>query len=334
MPGFTRTTETLGTRLATDVTKTAALDFTTKVEQAAAVPPFKAPKHVQVHEYNNADSRLAAVASEYVSRPERSVIVAPDRTEREDLKQLIRADLYAQGKLGRDAQAVRVLVEKGTGSKMRVESYESGDKIHYKTGRPSLHGIPHDSEATVVSTRPRGNVLSVQLDATREEISYNPAQLRTQTRESRTFQEETREIAQGERIRFTSYDKEIGVRSGDLGTVTRIGHDHSMTVRLDSGKTAEVSSEKSRHVDYGYAVDGVKNLRAERVIATGDGLSQQTFQGVSQKRISLCTPTHRSRSPLLPRKSRRLNSHSLPGSSMTSASASRPSLPLCLCVIA
>jgi conjugative relaxase-like TrwC/TraI family protein len=280
---YTNNAETLGARLATDVTKTAALDFTTKEEKAEAVQPPKAPKVVQVHEYNNADSRLAAVASEYVSRPERSVIVAPDRTEREELTQLIRADLYAQGKLGRDAQAIPVLVEKDTGSKMRVESYEPGDKIHYKTGSPSLHGIPHDSEATVVSTKPRGNVLSVQLDATREEISYNPSQLRTQTRESRTYQEETREIAQGERIRFTSYDKEIGVRAGDLGTVTRIGQDHSMTVKLDSGKTAEVSSEKSRNIDYGYAVEGLKNLRAERVIATGDGLSQQTFQGVTPK---------------------------------------------------
>ena len=280
---YTNDAETLGARLATDVTKTAALDFTTKVEKAEVVQPPKAPKVVQVHEYNNADSRLAAVASEYVSRPERSVIFAPDRTEREELTQLIRADLYAQGKLGRDAQAVPVLVEKDTGSKMRVESYEPGDKIHYKTGSPSLHGIPHDSEATVISTKPRGNVLSVQLDATREEISYNPAQLRTQTRESRTYQEETREIAQGERIRFTSYDKETGVRSGDLGTVTRIGQDHSMTVTLDSGKTAEVSLNKSRNIDYGYAVDGLKNLRAERVIATGDGLSRQTFQGISPK---------------------------------------------------
>jgi conjugative relaxase-like TrwC/TraI family protein len=280
---YTNDAETLGARLATDVTKTAALDFTTKAEQAEAAQPSKPPKVIQVHEYNNADSRLAAVASEYVSRPERSLIVAPDRKEREELTQLIRADLYRQGKLGRDAQAVPVLVEKDTGSKMRLESYAPGDKIHYKIGSPSLHGIPHDGEATVVSTKRRGNVLLVQLDATREEISYNPALLRTLARESRIFVEETREIARGERIRFTSYDKVNGVRSGDLGTVTRIGHDHSMTVRLDSGKTAEFSSEKSRHIEYGYAVDGLKNLRAERVIATGDGLSQQTFQGVSPK---------------------------------------------------
>jgi conjugative relaxase-like TrwC/TraI family protein len=280
---YTNDAETLGARLATDVTKTAALDFTTRVEQAEAAQLSKAPTTVQVHEYNSADSRLAAVASEYVSRPERSVIVAPHRTEREELTQLVRADLYAHGKLGRDAQVMLVLVEKETGSKMCVESYVPGDKIHYKTGSPSLSGIPHDSKATVISTQPHGNVLSVQFDATREGISYNPAQLRTQARASRIFVEETREIAQGERVRFTSYDKEIGVRSGDLGTVTRVGQDHSMTVKLDSGKTAEFSSEKAKHIDYGYAVEGLKNLRAERVIATGEGLSQENFQGVSPK---------------------------------------------------
>jgi hypothetical protein len=118
----------------------------------------------------------------------------------------------------------------------------------------------------------------VQLDASREEISYNSAQLRTQTCESRVFQEEAREIAQGERIRFTTYDTEIGVRSGDLGTVTRIGPDNSMTVKMDSGRTAELTPEKAGRIDYGYAVDGSKNIRA-----TGDGLTPHTFQAFSSK---------------------------------------------------
>ncbi len=279
---YTNNAESLGQRLATDVTKTAALDFTTKREQATT-PELSKQRAVAFHEYNNQDSRLAAVASDYARRPEKAVIVAPDRAERDELTQLIRADLYAQGKLGRDAQAVSVLVEKDAGSKMRVESYAPGDKIQYKTGSPNFDGIPHDSQATVTAAQSRGNVLSVQFDATREDVSYNPAQLRTQTRESRVFREETREVAQGERVRFTTYYKELGVRSGDLGTVTRIGQDNSMTVTLDSGKSTEVSAEKTRHIDYGYTVDALKNVRAERVLATGDGLTQQQFQGASAK---------------------------------------------------
>ena len=278
---YTNNAETLGERLATDVTKTAALEFGSKPEQQQPLPPVKTPTPVQVYEYNKPDSRLAAVAADYSTRPEKCVIVAPNRAERDELTQLARADLYAQGKLGREAYAIPVLVEKTAGSKMRVETYEPGDKIHYKSGSPSMEGIPHDSQATVISTKPKCNLLTVQLDATREEVTYSPSQLRNQTRESRLFREEVREVAEGERLRFTSYDKEVGVRSGDLGTVTRIGQDRSMTVQLDSGKDAELTPEKTRRIDYGYAIDGSQVVRADRIIATGDKLSQQTLQGMS-----------------------------------------------------
>ena len=277
---YTNDAATLGQRLATDVTKAAALDFTAKPEQPLKQEASKA-RAVAVHEYNNRDSRLAAVANEYASRPERSVIVAPDPIERAELTQLIRADLYAHGKLGRDAVAISVLIEKETGSKMRVESYQPGYKIQYRTGSPGLHGIPHDSQATILSTTSRGNRLTVCFDATREEVSYNPAQLRTQARESHVYREEAREIAEGERIRFGRYDKNMGVRSGDLGTVTRIGQDLSLTVRLDSGKIAEVAPEKGQHIDYGYAFDSLKNVRAERILVTGDSLAHRTLQVAS-----------------------------------------------------
>ena len=277
---YTNNAETLGSRLATDVTKTAALDFTARIEQPTAPQISKAPT---VHEYNNPDSRLAAVATDYIRQPERSVIVAPNRAEREELTQLVRSDLYSKGQLGRDAQAVPILIEKEAGSLRRAEAYEPGDKIHFKNGSPAIDHIPHDSTATVLSTTPARSLITVQIDNTREKVTYNPAQLSTQTRESRLFQEETREIAEGERIRFTRYDKEMGIRSGDLGTVARVGQDYSMTVNLDSGKTTEVSSEKSKHIDYGYAVESAKGTRSERVIATGDGLTQQVFQGASAK---------------------------------------------------
>jgi hypothetical protein len=286
---YTNNADSLGQRLATDVTKTAALDFTTRHEQAPATELSK-QRTIAFHEYNNQDSRLAAVASDYARSPEKAVIVAPDRAERDELTQLIRADLYAQGKLGRDAQAVTVLIEKNAGNKMRAEGYEPGDKIHYKIGSPN--GISQDSHATVTETQPRTNQLSVRLDSTRDIVSYNPGDRPAQTRESRIFTQETREIAEGERVRFTRYDKDLGVKSDDLGTVARLGQDNSMTVKLDSGKTAELTPEKTRHLDYGYTVDALKNVRAERVIATGDGLTQQAFQGASAKaNLTLYTGT-------------------------------------------
>ena len=275
---YTNNAETLGQRLATDVTKTAALDFAARIEPRETAQSPEVPKPVQVHEYNNPDSRFAAVATAYVNQPERSVIVAPDRAERDELTQLVRADLYAKGQLGRDAQAVTVLVEKDSGNRMRADSYQPGDKIHFRTGSPAVENIPHDSEATVLSTANLRNLITVRIDSTQDAVTYDPAHLRTQSRESRVFQEETREIAEGERIRFTRYDKELNVRSGELGTVTRIDHDHSMTVKLDSGKTAEVSAAKARHIDYGYAVGGLKSCaRRSASLHTGNASHAAEF---------------------------------------------------------
>ena len=56
-----------------------------------------------------------------------------------------------------------------------------------------------------------------------------------------------------------------------------------MTVGLNSGKTAELYPEKTKHLDYGHTVDVLKNVRVERVIATGDELAKQAFQGASAK---------------------------------------------------
>ena len=57
----------------------------------------------------------------------------------------------------------------------------------------------------------------------------------------------------------------------------------SMTVTLDSGKTAELAPEKTRRIDYGYAVDGSQAILADRIISTGDGHSRKGLQGSSPK---------------------------------------------------
>jgi hypothetical protein len=56
----------------------------------------------------------------------------------------------------------------------------------------------------MIKTSANQNLLTVRIETSDDAITYNPAQFRTQ---SRVFQEETREVAEGERIRFTRYDK-------------------------------------------------------------------------------------------------------------------------------
>ena len=272
----------MGERLATDITKTAAVDFRppSPTEQAReAVQAFRAnepgkatdilQEQGRVYEYANPDSRIAAVAIDYVARPDRTVIVAPDAADRQELTQLIRADLQAQGRIAEESHTVPVLVEQDFSNKKLAANYQPGDEIHYKTGSPTAEGIPNNSAATVLSVNGNKNILTVE---TREgeQVSYNPAQLRRQTAESTVYREESRELAEGDRISFTAADRENRVRSGDFATVERIGNDNSISARLDSGRAVELDPEKARHIDYGYTVESAQHLSADRLILTGE----------------------------------------------------------------
>ncbi|RZU34613.1 MobF family relaxase [Edaphobacter modestus] len=279
---YTNNAETLGERLATDVSKTAALDFrppssTEQVREAIsafrgndpATGTEKLQEQGRVHEYANPEHRLAAVSSDYTAKTDRAVIVAPDANERRDLTDLIRADLREQGRLSGDNRTMPILVEQDFGNPRLATNYTPGDEIHYKTGSPEKHSIAANSSATVLSVDARSNTLTVET-STGHEASYNPALLKQQTKQSTVYREEERDLAAGDRIQFTAPDRENRIRSGDFATIDRIAEDNALSVRLDNGKTVELNPEKARHIDYGYTVERAKNLSADRVLLTGE----------------------------------------------------------------
>ena len=53
----------------------------------------------RIREYPDPDHRLAAVVREFSAQPGKTVIVAPDRSERQELTQLLRAELKTTGAL-------------------------------------------------------------------------------------------------------------------------------------------------------------------------------------------------------------------------------------------
>ena len=286
---FTNNAETLGQRLATDISKTAAVDFrpsssTTEVQQAVAAfrasdpatGTAKLQEQGRVHEYANPEHRLAAVALAYAAKEDRTVVVAPDAGERRELTQLIRDELRQQGRLAAESRSISILVEQHFGNPRLAANYASGDEIQYKIGSPAEHGIADNSKATVLSVDGRANTLTV---ATRDgnETSYNPANLKTQTAQSTVYREERRDVAVGERIRFTDSDRDAHIRVGYFATVDRIGEDNALSVRFDNGKSVELGSETARHIEYGYAVETAQRAAVDRILVTGDAyqLAQQ-----------------------------------------------------------
>jgi len=279
---YTNNAETLGQRLATNISKTAAVDFrpsSTTEQTREAVDAFRSnepakatellQKQERVYEYANPDHRIAAVALDYTVRPDRAVVVAPNSAERKELTQLIRAELQAQGKISAESHSIPVLVEQKYSNPKLAASYSPGDQIHYRTGSPSIEGIPHDSAATVLSTNAKKNLLTIE---TRdgEQVSYNPIQLRQQTKQSTVYQEGELDLAVGERITFTRPDRENRIRSGDFATLEKVGDNNALTVRTDNGREVTLDAEKAKHIDYGYTVERAKRLSADRIVLTGD----------------------------------------------------------------
>jgi conjugative relaxase-like TrwC/TraI family protein len=277
---YTNDAETLGKRLAADISKTSAIDFrepsTTEqtkdaVELFREHQPAAATERLQrqdrVHEYQSPDHRLAAVALDYAAQPDKTVVVAPDAAERRELTQLIRVELQSGGKLATENRPVSILVEQKVSDPHLAGNYRPGDEIHFRTGSPALEGIPNNSRARVLEVDSGRNTLTIET-ADGGQVAYNPAELRTQARQSKVYREELREMAEGERIRFTASDKENHIRSGDFATIERI--EPNLAAQLDNGKTVELDTEIAQHIDYGYAAESAANLAADRVILTGE----------------------------------------------------------------
>jgi ATP-dependent exoDNAse (exonuclease V) alpha subunit len=260
---YTNDAETLGTRLATEISKTSAVDFrqAPEVERTAPQPPR--------HQYSDPNHRLAAVALAYAERPDSTVVVAPEPAERRELNQLIRSELQAQGRVAPDSSALTIHVEKTLSNPRVAAQYAPGDLIQYRQGSPGIDGIAHNSIATVLSVDARNNTLTVQTPSG-DEATYSPHLAKTMTAESAVFRQEQREIAQGDRVQFTRADAALGIRKGDLGTVTSISPANSLDVQLDKGSVVQLTGEQSRHLEHGYAVESIKAGAPERVLFTQD----------------------------------------------------------------
>ncbi len=273
---YTNDADRLGARLATNVSKTSAVNFRQS-------PPAPAPQQnsvVQVREFADPNHRIAAVALAYAEHPSNSVVIAKDPAERRELNQLIRADLQASGIVVPDSKALPVHVEKELANPKLAAQYAPGDIIQYRQGSPNLEGIPKDSGAVVISTDPRNNQLTVQT-SNGDEVIYSPHLTRTMTAQSKVYREEHQEFAQGDRIRMTEASAAQGIRKGDFGTIAAIGD--TLEVRLDKGESAQLTKEQAKYIEHGYAVDSFKTGAPDNVLIS-QADSQATSEAVSLSR--------------------------------------------------
>jgi molybdopterin-guanine dinucleotide biosynthesis protein len=274
---YTNNAATLSERLATEVSKSAALDLE---DVRQAVDSFRRddPQSAtmllrdtdRIHVYSEPEHRLAAVARDFVSTEDRAVIFAPDRTEREHLTRLIRADLHEQGRLGETFSAT-VLTDKLLSDKDAkiAANYEVGDVIRYGSKGSDELGVAPNTYGAVTGVDAEKNLITVT-GADNSPRVYNPAPVWQMRLKATVYSPEERELAEGERIQLTRSEWDQGIRVGNLATIEHINEDGGVSVRVDSGATLQLTPEQAQHVEYGYAIESTKRLAVDRVILSGE----------------------------------------------------------------
>ena len=183
----------------------------------------------RITEIPKAQDRIEAIAKDYATRPDNTIIVSPDNRSRQLINQAVRVELQATGALAKDDQEFRTLVHRSdmTGADREwAARYQPGDVLKYTTGSKA-NGIERDSVATVVSTNARNNTVTVEREDG-QSVTYDPRRLRGVN----AYREVPREFATGERIQFTARDKDLGVNNRDLGIIIKI-ETSQITVLMD-----------------------------------------------------------------------------------------------------
>jgi conjugative relaxase-like TrwC/TraI family protein len=224
----------------------------------------------RVNEIPDRQQRIEAIAKEYVARPEGTLIVSPDNASRRDINDAVRLELQRTGVLSTENYQMTVLTQRSeltSADRNWAALYQPDDVLFYTRGSKEF-GLERGSYATVVSTDPKENRLTVERQDG-QLVAYNPERLHGIA----AYREISREFAEGDRLQFTVSKPEMDVKNRDLGTIERIDGT-CMTVQMDGEKGRGVTFDTSqmRHFDHGYAVTShsSQGLTTDRVLINMD----------------------------------------------------------------
>ena len=246
-----------------------AVEHLAKGETAAGVKMLA--DQGRITQIANPKERIEAIARDYATQPDNTLIVSPDNRSRMAINQAVRIELQANGTLAKDSQQFSTLAHRSdmTGAdRMWAARYNAGDVLLYTTGSKA-NGIERGSYAIVQSVDAKTNTITIQRHDG-EVVSYDPKRLKGVN----VYREAQREIAAGERVQFTTSHKELGVANRDLGTVMQV-EPNRITVRMDGKDERSITFDprEMRHFDHGYAVTShsSQGLTTGRIIANMDG---------------------------------------------------------------
>lgn len=203
-------------------------DATREERRAAALEDNKAVINLIAKEYG-------ALAPQERSKV---LIITSTNADRQAINQAIRQELKTRGELGKGAE-VQTLRKADMSSQesKRVENYTPGQIIQ-TTSRTAAWD--KGSQLEILRADSRTNLITARDTAGREHV-IDPSKTRLQT-----YNSETREFGQGDRIKFTENhklaaqgrDEGVTVRNGQAARVEAV-NDKTMTLRIGEGEKAQ-----------------------------------------------------------------------------------------------
>ena len=208
-------------------------------------------QHGRVIEIPGRNDRLNAIAKNYVTDPDGTLVVSPDNQSRIDINAIIHGLMQSSGRAEVLERKVRVLVPRNdvTGADRKwAEQYAVNDFVRYTTGSRPL-GLRAGEYARVLHVNGRDNHVTVaRRDG--ECITYDPVRLKGVL----LFREAERTFASGDRVQFTLPYRALKIANRELGTIQKIRASGDLELQLDSGRSIRFNVTDHPHLDYGYAV--------------------------------------------------------------------------------
>lgn len=222
-----------------------------------------------VHEIRQRADRFNAIAREYASSRESTLVVSPDNQSRMEINARIHKELQQRGLVERQDYRVKVLVARQelTGAERGwAQRYQVDDVVRYSRSSKET-GIRKDEYARVLSVDAEKNMLTVAR-ADGSQTTYDPRRQVGVT----VYREQERLFAVGDRIQFTAPDREHQIANRELGIIRQIRREGFIQVTLDGGREVELRARSEAHLDHGYAVTSYSSQgqTAERVLVHVD----------------------------------------------------------------
>jgi len=209
----------------------------------------------QIIEVKDRAERHSSIVKAFSAEPEKSLVVAPRNSDREQINGKIHEELKNAGRIGKEETEIKILRPRNELTGVEREfagAYREGDVITYTRGSAE-NKIAAKSFARVTKTDREQNLLTVEIKKGDDvqEVTYNPKRLRGVS----VWTEQTIKVSEGDRLQLRApfETKQAKIANGTIGKVDKLT-DSTLTLATGSGKAVKFDTSQPHALDYGYAV--------------------------------------------------------------------------------